>query len=383
MSDVCQITMGQAPKGDTYNDDGEGVPLLAGAGDFGEVYPKPKKYTSARGVRVSQPGDVIVGIRASIGDKVLSDGRYCLGRGVAGLRAGPELDQRYLWNWVTYAAPTLAAKGRGATFLQVNKRDIAEMEIPLPPMAEQRRIAAILDAADSLRAKRGQAIAKLDTLTQAIFVDMFADGVHAPVNPRPLDIRHPKGWTWVPILSVAEMATGHTPDRKVAEYWDGTISWVNLNEIRGFDGYRCDQTEAKVTPEGVANSSAVVLPAGTVCFSRTASIGFVTVMAVPMTTSQDFVNWICGEDLNPSFLMHALRMSRATLRASSSGSTHKTIYVRDAARFSTLLPPRYLQDQFVRRVFEIRDVEASMKSEASRLDRLFSSLQQAAFRGEL
>ncbi|WP_369028087.1 restriction endonuclease subunit S, partial [Nocardia farcinica] len=113
--------------------------------------------------------------------KTLADQVYCLGRGVAGLRVGDGLDGRFLWNWLNLAAPKLAAKGKGATFLQVNRADIGEMRIPLPSLDEQRRIAAILDHADALRAKRRETLARLDELTQSIFIDMFGDPA---ANPR-------------------------------------------------------------------------------------------------------------------------------------------------------------------------------------------------------
>ncbi len=86
LSDACAISMGQAPKGTSYNTDGRGYPLIAGAGDFGEETPTPGKYTDAP-TKISRPGDVVLCIRATIGDRNWSDKEYCLGRGVAGLRA--------------------------------------------------------------------------------------------------------------------------------------------------------------------------------------------------------------------------------------------------------------------------------------------------------
>ena len=112
LDSVADITMGQAPAGESYNVDGNGIPLIAGAGDFGEVHPTPKKHTTALG-KNCQTGDIILGIRATIGEKVLADRQYCLGRGVAGIRARPGLDGRYLWHWLTHAAPSLATKARG------------------------------------------------------------------------------------------------------------------------------------------------------------------------------------------------------------------------------------------------------------------------------
>ena len=133
---VCRITMGQAPSGDSYNFDGHGLALIAGAGDFGKETPEPKKYTTAAGKR-SEEGEIILCIRATIGDLNWSDKEYCLGRGVAGLFGHKDkLDQKYLWHWLKNVAPLLKSKGKGATFLQVTKEDICSLEITLPPLAE-------------------------------------------------------------------------------------------------------------------------------------------------------------------------------------------------------------------------------------------------------
>ena len=105
LSAVCDISMGQAPKGDSYNAMRSGYPLIAGAGDFGELTPAPKKYTDAP-TKLSRPGDLILCIRATIGDRNWSDKEYCLGRGVAGLRAkDADLSQAYLWHWLDHVAP--------------------------------------------------------------------------------------------------------------------------------------------------------------------------------------------------------------------------------------------------------------------------------------
>ena len=130
LSEVCNISMGQAPNGTSYNTAERGYPLIAGAGDFGDLAPVPTKYTDAP-TKLSQPGDIVLCIRATIGDRNWSDKEYCLGRGVAGLRARKvALSQAYLWHWLDHAAPVLSAKGRGATFLQVSKADIASLQIP-------------------------------------------------------------------------------------------------------------------------------------------------------------------------------------------------------------------------------------------------------------
>ena len=296
---------------------------------------------------------------------------------------GRRVEPKFLYWWLKKNRPLLESLGNGATFKEISKKTTAAIPISLPPVKEQLRIASILDAADALRSKRRQALEKIHTLKQSIFVDMFGAPLTPPVSPRIETSSHSSGWRWVRLVDVAELTTGHTPDRKVADYWNGPISWVNLNEIHDFDGGICTETAARISDKGVANSSAVVLPKDTVCFSRTASIGFVTIMGQPMATSQDFVNFICGGDLNPRYLMDSMIMSRPALRASSSGSTHKTIYMRDAERFHVLLPPRGLQDSYVQMVGALDEQKRRYELSSAEFNQLFVSLQQRAFRGEL
>lgn len=183
LSNVCEIIMGQAPVGSSYNENGEGLALIAGAGDFGQTTPEPKKYTTEAS-KISNIDDLILCIRATIGDLNWSDKEYCLGRGVAGLRPiAHMLDKSYLWHFIGANKNQLSAKGTGSTFKQVSRSHIAEWEIPLPPLAEQKRIAAILDKADAIRRKRQQAIQLADDFLRAVFLDMFGD----PVT-------NPKGW---------------------------------------------------------------------------------------------------------------------------------------------------------------------------------------------
>lgn len=176
LREVCEIIMGQAPSGESYNENGEGYPLIAGAGDFKNGVITPKKYTTAP-TKLSQKDDIVMSIRASIGDKVWCEENFCLGRGVSALRPKKDLDKKYLWHALTEVEKDLIRKGRGATFLQVSKDDIKDLIILLPPLAEQQRIAAILDQAELIKRNRELAIEKLDELAQSIFIEMFGDSI--------------------------------------------------------------------------------------------------------------------------------------------------------------------------------------------------------------
>ncbi len=220
LSDAALIQMGTAPPGSSYNEASEGVPMIAGAGDYGEKYPLPKKWTT-QPTRMTNEGDLIVCVRATIGDLNWADKKYCLGRGVAGVRAKRNVaDLGYLAHVIASKKRELTKLGTGSTFLAIRRDDLKGLQIPLPPLKEQKRIAAILDKADAIRRKRQQAIELADQFLRSVFLDMFGD----PVT-------NPKGWLKKKISEIGDVATGNTPSRKIEAYYGGYIEWIKSDNI--------------------------------------------------------------------------------------------------------------------------------------------------------
>ena len=153
----------------------------------------------------------------------------------------------------------------------------------------------------------------------------------------------PTGWKWRPLTDVARLETGHTPSRRHPEYWGGAVPWIGIRDATGNHGRTIYQTTQYTNELGIRNSSARILPANTVCLSRTASVGYVVVMGVPMATSQDFVNWVCGPDLDYRYLKYVLLGERSSFLRFASGTTHQTIYFPEVKAFHVAMPPRDIQ----------------------------------------
>jgi type I restriction enzyme S subunit len=149
----------------------------------------------------------------------------------------------------------------------------------------------------------------------------------------------PDGWRWTLLTDVARLETGHTPSRKHPEYWDGDIPWIGIRDATENHGRVLRDTAQHTNQAGIDNSSARLLPAHTVCLSRTASVGYVVVMGRPMATSQDFVNWVCGEGLDWRYLMYVLLAEKESYSMFSHGTTHQTIYFPEVKAFHVCLPP--------------------------------------------
>ena len=242
------------------------------------------------------------------------------------------------------------ASGSSDSMRNISQSVITSIPIPLPELGEQQRIARALRerlavVEEARRAAQAQTD-EMDALRAAIYRESFRGVVPVAVPPEGM-AEAPQGWRWAKLGDLARLESGHTPSRSRPDWWGGDMSWVSLTAIRALDGTWVESTQIKTNEAGIANSSARILPRGTVCFSRTASVGFVTVMARPMATSQDFANWVCGDELDPEFLMYALICSRRELRALATGATHKTIYMPMLESFHLCLPDRATQGAIV------------------------------------
>lgn len=161
----------------------------------------------------------------------------------------------------------------------------------------------------------------------------------------------PAHWSVVPLNYVARMGTGHTPDRNKTEYWkDCIVPWVTIRDATSApDSLKpLTDTSQKISMLGLANSAAVVHPAGTVMLSRTASVGYSVVVDMPMATSQDFVTWSPGPRLDSQFLLLVLRSMKPEWQRLAFGSTHRTIYMPDLEALRIPLPPLDEQRRIVK-----------------------------------
>ncbi len=178
LDELCIINMGQSPDSSTYNEDGNGLPFFQGNADFGVTYPVVRMWCSEPTKR-AQIDDILISVRAPIGALNIANCECCIGRGLAALTVNKNsCIQKYLWYALSNKVAELNSKGTGSTFKAINKKILAETEIPLPPLDEQRKIAAVLDKVSSLIAKRRQQLDKLDELVKARFVEMFGDPIY-------------------------------------------------------------------------------------------------------------------------------------------------------------------------------------------------------------
>ena len=121
----------------------------------------------------------------------------------------------------------------------------------------------------------------------------------------------PKDWHVELLDNISRRCTGHTPDKKRPEYYDGGIKWVSLADSNKLDKGTIRKTSIEISEQGLANSSAVLLPKGTVVMSRDAGVGKSAIIDTEMAVSQHFVAWVCGQKLLNWFLYYYLQRQKS------------------------------------------------------------------------
>lgn len=267
----------------------------------------------------------------------------------------------------------------------VNQASIAagnlkKIEIPLPPILEQRRIAAILDKADALRAKRREAIAKLDQLKQAVFLEMFGDPV---INS--------KGWPQIPFEELLEnIDSGKSPVCLERPVVDGEWGVLKLGAVT-----RCtfDPAENKALPPGTAYDPNLEVKKGDLLFTRKNTYDLVAACAYVSETPSKLLlpDLIFRFRLKPDVPLYARYLQallthpgkRKSIQSLAGGAAGSMPNISKAKLKTVLieLPPQALQEQYEKAVKSIEAIRANQLVSLGKMDAAFMSLQQSLFQG--
>ena len=158
IEDICEVIAGQSPKGEFYNSKGLGLPFYQGKKEFGKKFiSSPQTWTTSV-TKVAIAGDILMSIRAPVGPVNFATQKICIGRGLAVIRARESIDKNFLFYYLFYNQDNIKGN-EGAVFASINKSQIQNISLPVPPIEEQKRIVEILD-------KAFEEISKLETIYQ-------------------------------------------------------------------------------------------------------------------------------------------------------------------------------------------------------------------------
>ena len=219
----------------------------------------------------------------------------------------------------------------GTKVYATNRTHIASARLPLPPLPEQRAIAAVLSDMDELIGSLEALIAKKRAIKQAAMQELLTGRTRLP--------GFGGEWEAVALADVADIRNGGTPRTGIPAYWGGRIPWCVPTDITASRGKYLVTTTRSITPEGLASCGATLLPAGSLLLCSRATIGEIKIASMPVATNQGFKSMVSAESADNEFLYYRLVTLKERMIELATGSTFLEISKRDVASIHIDLPP--------------------------------------------
>ncbi|HER5272707.1 TPA: restriction endonuclease subunit S [Streptococcus pyogenes MGAS15057] len=255
LGDIVQITMGQSPSSQNYTTNPSDYILVQGYADIKNGYVFPRVWTTQI-TKQADKGDIILSVRAPVGDVGKTNYHVIIGRGVAAIKGNEFIFQilKYLkeigyWKRIS----------TGSTFDSISSSNIKYAKIQIPSLPEQEAIGELFQTVDQLIQLQDQKLATLKEQKQTFLRKMFpAQGQKVPeIRLQGFDGE----WEEKKLGEISRMFSGGTPSVGISEYYNGNIPFIRSSEINS------DQTELFITNKGLSNSSAKIVEKNTLLYA--------------------------------------------------------------------------------------------------------------------
>ena len=389
IADIAEVVGGSTPS--TDNDDywGGGIPWAT-----------PTDITALSGNTISETADtiteeglesasthllppysVLMTSRASIGKCAVNTVEMATNQGFKNLVPEKEIETWYLYYRMLETANFLNSVGSGSTFDEVSKTEVQSVDIPIPPLPEQRKIATVLYTVDRAIEKTEEVSSQLKRIKQGLCQRLFFEGVENHVNFKESKYgKVPDNWNISKLSEVTtQIQAGSTPDTNVDEYYGGNIPWVKTGEL---SQKRVSSTEQTITQKGYQNSATHMFAPGTVLIAMYgATTGEVSLLEMEATTNQACCGVVTTDDLVPEYLYQQLNYLSNHMKSLSAGSGQQNISKGILEKFDVLVPPIEEQNSIVEVLAGVDESISENRATKEQLQRLKRGLQQDLLSG--
>ncbi len=368
LKNICKINMGQSPDSSSYNDNKDGIPFFQGNADFGEKYPVTRVWCNAP-IKVAQPNDILISVRAPIGALNFAKEECCIGRGLAALTPDrSKVSLEFIYWVLKWKKAELNSKGTGSTFKAISRKVLEETLVPAIDFEKQYEYAEILGKTYSVIKKYKKELNCLDGLIKARFVEMFGD-------PR----SNPFGFEKKRLKDTCKVITGNTPSRAIEEYYGDYIEWIKTDNIVSGILNPTQATES-LSEKGMnvgrtveKDSILMACIAGSI-----ASIGRVCITDRTVAFNQQ-INAVVPEQYNILFLYVLFQMSKDYLVEDINMALKGILSKSKLEEKEFIIPPMDLQEQFSDFVKQVDKSKVAVQKALDETQMLFDSLMQEYF----
>ena len=376
LSSLAEIMMRQSPDSKFVNDEQFGSPFLQGNGEFTTKYPKPIHWVTHPG-KMAKKGDILISVRAPVGEINIADQDYCIGRGLAAIRLKNRIDPDYGWYAISFYKGQINRFAQGSTFLAVNSNDIRSIEIPMLEESEQRKIAEILTTVDDAIEQTEALIRKYQRIKQGLMQDL---------------LKVKESWTIFPLGIACKKGDGsvqtgpfgsqlHSSDYKNEGIPIITVEHLGDNEI-------IHENLPLVGEEDYLRLSKYKITTGDLVFSRVGAIDRVAYV------SENENGWLFsgrllrvrpGSLFDSRFLSYLLNHypSRLWILNNSVGSTMKCLNTTILSELPVPIPSIREQKEISEKISSIDDIIRNSVQEMEKIARIKQGLMQDLLTGKV
>ncbi len=332
-------------------------------------------------------GTVLFSSRAPIGYVAIAGKELCTNQGFKSLiPKNGVADSEFIYYLFKHKKSDIEAIASGTTFLEVSGSAMKNISILLPPLPEQKAIAATLSALDDMIELNNQINKTLEEMAQAIFKSWFVD--FEPFKDEEFEESElgliPKGWRVGKLSDVGEIIGGGTPSKSKPEYYSKKgIPWITPKDLSINKNKYISRGEIDISELGLRESSARLMPKGTVLFSSRAPIGYIAIAKNAVTTNQGFKSVVPFENISSEYIYLLLKNSINEIESRATGSTFKEISGGEMKKVPIILPPKEIIRKFNEIATTLGKIQASLEDENNILMSIRDTLLPKLMSGEI
>ena len=383
--DVASVILGQSPPSSAYNEAGDGLPFFQGKVDFGLIHPTPRVWCNA-GRKFATAGDILISVRAPVGDVNVARDHCAIGRGVAAIRPGPLSDPWFLYFALLYAKPVLERMATGSTFASVNRTTLNDLDIPFLDKSEQAEIGLFLRSLVYQIEQEEQALHTAQALKRAAMHTLFTRGLRREAQKETEIGPVPKSWGPKAIHDLCEIWSGGTPRTSIAKYWGGDIPWVSGKDLKT---PRLDDAKDHVSVKGVESGSRLAPANAVLLLVRGMGLAKdlpVASISRPMAFNQDVKALVSRGQYSGTFLRSAIYSSKERLLGRIVTSAHGTMTLNldDVERFKIPVPSDPTEAEEIAHILDAIDRKIDLHCRKRVvLEEMFKALLYKLMTGEI